>query len=113
MRILMLAGLSATALFLFAPAASAAQRDEPAPQASELEEAPVDLEAERLFCPRRVGGPSGRRVAHRCPSASAEDSISRGASDCAARYDYRGHRRVHLRLHQCRPLFTRSAPSAI
>lgn len=106
MRILMFAFLFAAAMFFCAPDASASPQ---APQAAEAEEAPVDLEAERLFCPRRVGGPSARRRMASCRAAIADDRQDFGAGTCAARYEHRGHRRVHLRLNQCRPLFQRSS----
>jgi hypothetical protein len=109
MRSLMFASLFAAAMFFFAPDASASQQTQPAPQA--FEEAPVDVEAERMFCPRRLGGPPGRRRMASCVTAVADEGQDFGAGTCAARYEHRGHRRVHLRLNQCRPLFQRHASS--
>lgn len=111
MRSLMFAVLCTAAMLVFAPEASASQQQ--APQTSEAEEAPVDLEAERLFCPRRLGGPSSRRRLANCQTAPADDASDLGATGCAARYEHRGHRRAHLRLNQCRPLFQRRGASPI
>lgn len=109
MRSLMFATFFAGAMFFFAPDASASQQTAPEQQQAS-EEAPVDVEAERLFCPRRIGGPSQRRRMASCATAAAERQDF-GDVTCAARYEHRGHRRVHLRLNQCRPLFQRGTSS--
>jgi hypothetical protein len=99
-------------MLFFAPEAAAQEMAPQEPVA--LEEAPVDLEAERLFCPRRLGGPAARRIAlRRCDAAAFSDAPSFGAGACAVRYAYRGHRRINYRPRSCEPLFQRRATSAI
>lgn len=110
MRYLMCALCCGAAMLFGAPEAAAQDQ---APQAAAIaDEAPVDLEAERLFCPRRIGGPSARRIVRRC-AASAISDVSFGAGSCAVRYTYRGHRRINYRPRSCEPLFQRGSTSAI
>jgi hypothetical protein len=112
MRSLMIAMCCGAALFFFAPQATAAQGE--APQESAVtDEAPVDVEAEQLFCPRRMGGPSARRTARRCAPMAISDTSSYSAASCAVRYAYRGHRRVNYRPGTCQSLFQRGPTSAI
>jgi hypothetical protein len=108
MRSLMFAVFCGAAMLFCAPEAAAQAPQEPAI----TDEAPVDLEAERLYCPRRMGGPSARRAARRCATAIS-DTSSYDASTCAVRYSYRGHRRVNYRPRSCEPLFQRGPTSAI
>ncbi|HET9229842.1 MAG TPA: hypothetical protein VFO00_01050 [Vitreimonas sp.] len=112
MRSLMLAMCCGAALFLFAPEAKA---QDGAPQEPAIsDEAPVDIEAERLFCPRRMGGPSARRTARRCEATAVSYAPSfGGAGTCAVRHAYRGHRRINYRPRSCEPLFQRGPTSAI
>jgi hypothetical protein len=111
MRSMMFAMCCGAALFFFAPQAAAENQ---APQEPAVaEEAPVDLEAQGLFCPRRMGGPSARRTARRCSSAAISDAPSFGRSTCAVRYAYRGHRRINYRPRSCQPVFQRGPTSAI
>ena len=111
MRTLMFAMCCGAALFFFAPQAAAADQ---APQEPAVtEEAPVDIEAEQLFCPRRMGGPSARRTARRCVATPISDMPAYGADTCAVRYAYRGHRRINYRPRSCEPLFQRGSTSAI
>ena len=111
MRSLMFAMFFGAALFVFAPQAAAA--DQAPQEPAVVDEAPVDLEAEQLFCPRRMGGPSARRVARTCTSTATSGGSSFSAGTCAVRYAYRGHRRINHRPRACEPLFQRGATSAI
>jgi hypothetical protein len=111
MRSLIFAMCCGGALFFVAP--SAAAQDEAPQEAVVTEEAPVDVEAEQLFCPRRMGGPSARRTAGRCAPAAISYAPSYGATSCAVRYAYRGHRRINYRPRTCQPLFQRGPTSAI
>jgi hypothetical protein len=111
MRGLMLAMVFGAALFAFAPQAAAA--DQAPQEPAVIDEAPVDLEAEQLFCPRRMGGPSARRVARTCTSTATSGGSSFSAGTCAVRYAYRGHRRINHRPRSCEPLFQHGATSAI
>jgi hypothetical protein len=113
MRSLMFAMCCGAALFLFAPQAAAQDQ---APQETALsDEAPVDVEAERLFCPRRMGGPSARRMALRRCEASAISYAPtfESSGTCAVRYAYRGHRRINHRPRSCETVFQRGTTSAI
>jgi hypothetical protein len=111
MRSLMFALVCGAAVLFCEPAAAAqpAAPQEPAV----TDEAPVDVEAEHMFCPRRMGGPSARRAAQRCVSAAPSNAPSFGAATCAVRYAYRGHRRAYYRPRTCEPLFQRGSTSAI
>ena len=113
MRSLIYAVCCGVALFLFAP--SAAAQDEAPQDLAAIDEAPVDVEAEQLFCPRRMGGPSARRMALRRCEATAISSAPSfdGAGVCAVRYAYRGHRRINYRPRSCEPVFQRGPTSAI
>jgi hypothetical protein len=112
MRGLMFAIVCGAALFLFAPLAAA--QDQAPQEPAFAEEAPVDVEAQNMFCPRRMGGPSARRAVRRCAAAAVSDtSPSFGGDTCAVRYAYRGHRRINYRPRACEPVFQRRATSAI
>lgn len=111
MRSLMFAVLCGAATLFCAPEAKAQQ---PAQEPQISDEAPVDVEAERMFCPRRMGGPSARQAVRRCVSVVSDTAPSYGGGDtCAVRYAYRGHRRINYRPRSCDPLFQRRATSAI
>jgi len=110
MRGLMFALVCGAAMLFCAPQAWA--QDE-APQAA-LEEAPVDVEAQNMYCAPRMGGPSARRGVRRCAANAIFDATPFfGAGTCAVRYAYRGHRRINYRPRACEPLFQRRATSAI
>jgi hypothetical protein len=113
MRSLIFAMGCGAALFLFAPQAAAQDHAPQEPAVSD--EAPDDVGAERLFCPRRMGGPSARRMAlRRCDATAINYAPSfDGAGTCAVRYAYRGHRRINYRPRSCQPLFQREPTSAI
>jgi hypothetical protein len=112
MRSLIYAVCCGVALFLFAPPAAA--QDEAPQELAAIDEAPVDVEAEQLFCPRRMGGPSARRTARRCETTAISYAPSfGGAGTCAVRHAYRGHRRINYRPRSCEPLFQSRSTSAI
>ena len=111
MRSQMFAMCCGAALFFFAP--NAAAQDEAPQELAVADEAPVDVEAEQLFCPRRIGGPSARRIAPRCASLAISDTSSFGLTTCAVRHGYRGHRRINYRPRSCEPLFQRAPTSTI
>lgn len=112
MRSLIFAMCCGAALFLFAPQAAA--QDQAPQEPAFAEEAPVDVAAQDMFCPRRMGGPSARRAVRRCAATAISDSApSFGGNTCAVRYAYRGHRRINYRPRSCEPVFQRQATSAI
>lgn len=106
MRSLLLGSLFGAALLFCAPGTAAAQEARASQNPGVMEEAPVDYEAERLFCPRRVGVPSSRRAVRtpRCAPSAVAESRSFGAPTCAVLYGYRGHRRLHWQAPTCQPL---------
>lgn len=111
MRSLMLAMFCGAALCFITPEAAASDQ---APQEPAVtDEAPVDLEAEQLFCPRRMVGPSARRTVRPCAPSAISASPSFDTTTCAVRYAYRGHRRINYRPRSCEPLFQRRSTSAI
>ena len=113
MRSLIFAIVCGAALLFFAPQAAAS--DQAPQEPAVIDEAPVDLEAQQLFCPRRMGGPSARRTARRCAASAISDapSFSFAEGTCAMRYAYRGHRRTNYRPRSCEPLFQRAPTTAI